>query len=69
MKNGKWIPLAVRPSDNAQNGIPKIGDIVEVSYDRFPDQGLARIFSTRNEGKKVFVAKKEGITTFCSANP
>lgn len=66
-QNGIWIPLNEKPSDMAQNGIPRKGDLVEVSYLAVPTNpiGCKRIGSL--EDKKVFRAKQTGQTFLFTA--
>lgn len=66
-QNGIWIPVNEKPSDLAQNGIPRKGDLVEVEYLSVPTNptGCRRIGAI--EDKKVFRAKQIGQTYLFAA--
>jgi hypothetical protein len=68
LRNGIWVALNEKPSDMAQNGVPRTGEIVEVNYFSTPSNpsGCKRIAS-KVENVDVLKAKQTGMTIFFSA--
>lgn len=66
-QNGIWITLNEKPSDMAQNGIPRKGDLVEVSYLSVPTSPIGCKRIGAKEDKKVFRAKQSGQTLLFTA--
>lgn len=64
---GYWIPLDTKPSSYMSDGLVKPGDLVEIPYKLHAYKGVASVVGSKIEDKKVFTAKKVGITYFLSA--